>query len=341
MKFGFYLPTRGHTATPEALETLVTRGEALGFHSVMIADHVVFPTEVHSKYPYTVSGAFPGHGDALEQLTLMAFLAGITERLRLVTSVMILPYRNPVLTAKMLATVDVLSRGRVTVGVGVGWLREEFEALHTPDFDQRGAVSNEYLQIFKTLWTQDPADFAGQFYQFKGVRCLPHPVQKPHPPLWIGGHSRPALRRVAKYGDGWHPVGANPAVPLRPHELQAALEDLKRLIEAEGRDPATVTISFKAPLYDVSSSAEQQAGLERQAILWIPRAGGRGYRQLWQARRQRIDLRFPQRGPERESGAYGAFRQRHQAGCRPSLSREEPRCSSRLSPPYHKRLQRP
>jgi probable F420-dependent oxidoreductase len=270
MKFGFYLPTRGQTATPEALETLVTRGEALGFHAVMIADHVVFPTEVHSKYPYTVSGAFPGHGDALEQLTLMAYLAGITERLRLVTSVMILPYRNPVLSAKMLATVDVLSQGRVTVGVGVGWLHEEFEALNTPDFAHRGAVSNEYLQIFKTLWTQDPADFAGQFYRFSGVRCLPHPVQKPHPPIWIGGHSRPALRRVAKYGDGWHPVGANPAVPLRPHELRAALEDLERLVEAEGRDPALVSISLKAPLYDVSPSAEQQAGLERRPFSGSP-----------------------------------------------------------------------
>ncbi len=270
MKVGFYLPTRGHTATPEALETLVTRGEALGFHSVMIADHVVFPTEVRSKYPYTVSGAFPGHGDALEQLTLMAFVAGITTRLRLVTSVMILPYRNPVLTAKMLATIDVLSRGRVTVGVGVGWLREEFAALQAPDFAQRGAVGDEYLEIFKTLWTQDPADFLGRFYQFKGLRCLPQPVQKPHPPLWIGGHSRPALRRVAKYGDGWHPIGANPAVPLRPHELQSALDDLKRFLEAQGRDPATVTISFKAPLYDVVPPAETQPSLERRPFSGSP-----------------------------------------------------------------------
>src|ERR671931_253980 len=130
MRYGFYLPTRGATATPEALQTLVTRGEALGFHSVMIADHIVFASEIRSTYPYTVSGAFPGHGDVLEQLTLMAFVAGITKTLRLVSSVMILPYRNPVLTAKMLATVDVLSKGRVTVGVGVGWLHEEFEALH-------------------------------------------------------------------------------------------------------------------------------------------------------------------------------------------------------------------
>ena len=155
MRYGFYLPTRGGCATAEALETIVQRGEALGFHSVMIADHVVFPTAIASKYPYTVSGAFPGGGDALEQLALMAFVAGRTRTLRLVTSVMILPYRNPVVTAKMLATIDVLSRGRVTVGVGVGWLREEFEALDSPDFDRRGAASDEYIRIFKTLWTRE------------------------------------------------------------------------------------------------------------------------------------------------------------------------------------------
>src|SRR6185295_675207 len=145
-------------ATAEALEAIVQRGEALGFHSVMIADHVVFPTAIASKYPYTVSGMFRG-GGAMEQLTLMAFVAGRTRTLRLVTSVMILPYRNPVLTAKMLATIDVLSRGRVTVGVGVGWLREEFEALDAPDFDRRGAASDEYLRIFKSLWTENPASF--------------------------------------------------------------------------------------------------------------------------------------------------------------------------------------
>src|SRR5688572_27482699 len=109
MRYGFYLPTRGKTATGDALETYVTRGEALGFTSVMIADHIVFPTVVNSKYPYTVSGAFPGQGDALELLTLMSFVAGKTRRLRLVSSVMILPYRNPVFTAKALATIDVLS----------------------------------------------------------------------------------------------------------------------------------------------------------------------------------------------------------------------------------------
>jgi probable F420-dependent oxidoreductase len=262
MRYGFYLPTRGQTASPEALETLVTRAEEWGFSSVMIADHIVFPVTIKSKYPYTVSGAFPGQGDALEQLSLMAFVAGKTRSLRLISSVMILPYRNPVVTAKMLATIDVLSRGRVTVGVGVGWLREEFEALGAPDFDRRGAVSDEYLRIFKALWTQDPASYHGEFYRFDSVRCLPHPVQKPHPPIWVGGHSKAALRRVARLGDGWHPVGANPAVPLRPPELRALLDDLRRLTEAEGRDPSKLTISYKAPIYDSGRGVD--GGAERR-----------------------------------------------------------------------------
>src|SRR5262249_58436292 len=202
MRYGFYLPTRGQTATPEALEMLVQRGEAMGFSSVMIADHIVFPVTINSKYPYTVSGTFPGQGDALEQLALMAFIAGKTQSVRLVSSVMIVPHRNPVLTAKMLATIDVLSRGRVTVGVGVGWLREEFQALQTADFDRRGAVTDEYIGIFKTLWTRSPASFEGQFYRFAPLKCEPHPVQKPHPPIWIAGHSAHPPLPVPRPADG-------------------------------------------------------------------------------------------------------------------------------------------
>jgi probable F420-dependent oxidoreductase len=164
---------------------------------------------------------------------------------------MILPYRNPVFTAKALATIDVLSRGRVTVGVGVGWLEEEFAALGAASFPRRGAVSDEYLRIFKTLWTKSPASFAGEFYRFDDIQCLPLPVQKPHPPIWIGGHSKAALRRVARLGDGWHPVGANPAVPLGPDELKRSLAELRGLTEAEGRDPHLLTVSYKAPVYDV------------------------------------------------------------------------------------------
>ena len=127
-------------------------------------------------------------------------VAGATEKLRLVTSVLVLPYRNPVLTAKMVASLDVLSGGRVTLGVGVGWLKEEFEALDSPDFDARGAVTDEWITIFKQLWTQSPASFNGQFYNYADIRCEPFPLQKPHPPIWVGGHSRAALRRTARHG---------------------------------------------------------------------------------------------------------------------------------------------
>ncbi len=250
MKYGFYLPTRGPVATPAALTDFAQAGERLGFTSTMIADHVVFPVKIDSAYPYTVDGAFPGHGDQLEQLTLATYVAAKTERLRLVTSVMILPHRNPVLTAKMLATLDFLSNGRLTLGVGVGWMREEFEALDAAPFDDRGAVSNEYLEIFKKLWTEDAPSHAGKFYRFEALHCEPHPVQNPPPPIWIGGHSRPALRRTAKYGDGWHPVGAVDAAPLLPDDFKAKMDELYRLTEAEGRDPTKLEISLKAPVYD-------------------------------------------------------------------------------------------
>lgn len=267
MKFGFYLPTRGESATSDALTGLVQGGERLGFHSVTIADHIVFPTTIDSKYPYTVQGNFPGEGDAFEQLTLMSFIAAKTETLRMVTSVMIVPHRNPVVTAKMLATIDVLSKGRVTVGVGVGWLREEFEALSAPDFAKRGAATNEYLEIFQKLWTQDPVSHQGEFYSFNELRCMPHPVQKPYPPIWIGGHSKPALRRAAKYGDGWHPVGSIAAVPLPPEELQVHIDDLKRMTEANGRDPDAMTICYKTPLYD---GGRAPAGADRKPFSGDP-----------------------------------------------------------------------
>ncbi len=250
MRFGFYLPTRGPVATPPALTAFAQAGEKLGFDSAMIADHVVFPVKIDSSYPYTTDGSFPGQGDQLEQLMLATYIAAKTEKIRLVTSVMILPHRNPVLTAKMLATIDYLSNGRLTVGAGVGWMREEFEAVDARPFNDRGAVSNEILEIYKKLWTENAPSHQGKYYQFEALYCEPHPVQKPHPPIWIGGHSRPALRRTAKYGDGWHPVGAVDASPLLPHEFQAKMDELYRLTEAEGRDLTKLEISLKAPVYD-------------------------------------------------------------------------------------------
>jgi len=252
MRYGFYLPTRGPTATRDGILALAREGERLGLHSAMIADHIVFPVESQSPYPYTVDGKHPSAGDALETFSILGVVAGATERLRLVTSVLVLPYRNPVLTAKMVASLDVLSGGRVTLGVGTGWLQEEFAALGSPDFAARGAVTDEWIAIFKQLWSQSPATFDGRFCRYADIRCEPFPVQKPHPPIWVGGHSRAALRRTARHGDGWHPVGAIAASPLPPQEMRAHLDTLKRLTDDAARDFSALTISYKAPLYDTS-----------------------------------------------------------------------------------------
>jgi probable F420-dependent oxidoreductase len=272
MHFGFALPGRGPLATPESLTKLAQKADGLRYSSLFVTDHVVIPTTYDSPYPYAPSGRFAGDwtNGYLEPLALMGVLAGLTSRVKLGTSVLVVPYRNPVVTAKMLATIDVLSGGRVTVGVGVGWMREEFEALGAPDFDRRGAASDEYIRIFKALWTQDPASHHGEFYRFDAIRCLPHPVQEPHPPIWIGGHSKAALRRVARLGDGWHPVGANPAAPLRPPEMRALLDDLHRLTEAEGRDPTRLAISYKAPIYDAGQGVD--GGTERRLFSGSPQA---------------------------------------------------------------------
>jgi alkanesulfonate monooxygenase SsuD/methylene tetrahydromethanopterin reductase-like flavin-dependent oxidoreductase (luciferase family) len=147
------------------------------------------------------------------------------------------------------------SGGRLTLGVGTGWLKEEFEALNSPAFEARGAVTDEWITIFKQLWSRSPASFDGRFYRYADIRCEPFPVQKPHPPIWVGGHSRAALRRTARHGDGWHPVGAVAASPLPSQEMRTHLDTLKRLTEAEGRDFSALTISYKAALYDVGISS--------------------------------------------------------------------------------------
>ncbi|MEZ5856423.1 MAG: LLM class F420-dependent oxidoreductase [Hyphomicrobiaceae bacterium] len=250
MRYGFYLPTRGPLATRQGLAAIVERAEQVGFSSVMVADHIILPTKVDSAYPYTVKGNFVSDGDCFEQLSLMAFVAGRSEKLRIVSSVMIVPHRNPVFNAKAMATIDVLSGGRVTVGIGVGWMEEEFKALHTADFKHRGAVTDEYIAIFKTLWSGKPVSYKGQFYSFDEVVCQPAPIQRPGPPIWIGGHSKPALRRVARFGDGWHPVGATAASPLPPEEMREKLATIADLMQAEGRDFKKLAISYKAPFYD-------------------------------------------------------------------------------------------
>ena len=190
MEYGFYLPNSGAGAEPDALANIAKQGDRLGFYCMVMPDHILQPNQVDSTYPYSLTGDIlaagqSGDGEWPEQITTLAYLAGVTERIRLVTSVMIIPYRNPILTAKMLATLDMLSKGRLILGAGVGWMEEEFELLDAPPFAERGAVTDEYIQLFKELWTKDDPVFQGEHYQLSGTGFKPKPVQKPHPPLWV------------------------------------------------------------------------------------------------------------------------------------------------------------
>src|SRR5260370_20336205 len=212
MQFGFGAPVSGPLSTPDNLARIATEGEAMGYDYTTISDHVVIPHDIEAKYPYSDTGEFPGRagGDRHEQLTAVAFVAGKTSRLRLVTSVTVVPHRPAVLLAKMLATIDVLSKGRLVCGIGAGWMKEESEALGVPPFPERGAVTDESLNACRELWTKDDPRFEGRYVKFANILFEPKPVQKPHPPIWVGGESGPALRRTAKLGDGWYPIGTNP-----------------------------------------------------------------------------------------------------------------------------------
>jgi probable F420-dependent oxidoreductase len=220
----------------------------MGFDYATFSDHVVIPADIHARYPYTDTGEFPesSRGERHEQLAQVAFVAGRTTRLRLVTSVMVVPHRPAVLAAKMLSTIDVLSGGRLTLGIGAGWLKEEFEALGVPDFAARGKVTDEYLRAFKELWTSEAPRFDGEYVRFSGITFAPKPAQKPHPPVWVGGESGPAMRRAARLGDGWYPIGTNPSHPLESlARYRAGVEKLRRLTEEAGRDPAAVALAYR------------------------------------------------------------------------------------------------
>ncbi len=250
MRFGFSIPTRGVLGTLETVRQLGQAADRHGFDSVWITDHIVRPRASASKYPYDPDGRMDVEGAAhyLEPLTVMSYLAGITGRAAIGSSILVLPYRNPLLVAKMVATLDVLSQGRVILAVGVGWMREEFEALNLATFDERGAVTDEYIRILRLLWTEEWPRYQGRFYSFEEVRCFPKPVQRPHPPIWIGGHSKAAIRRAAHLGDGWHPIGLRPPVGLYPEEYAKTVAEIRRQAEAAGRDPEAITLSLRAPL---------------------------------------------------------------------------------------------
>ncbi len=250
VQFGFSLQGRGVLAGQEAITTLAKRAEALGYDSIWVTDRLLIPVQSKSAYPYSPTGAFPLGPDEpwLEPLTAVTYLATITERIRVGTSVLVIPYRHPVHTAKALATADHLSGGRIILGAGIGWWREEFAGVGVP-FEDRAARTLEYLRVMKAIWSQPRIAFEGRTLRIAeagGVR--PHPVQQPHIPIWIGGHSDGALRRVVEVADGWHPLGLRPPVALFPPEMAAKVQRLRGMAAAAGRDPASITISFKGPV---------------------------------------------------------------------------------------------
>jgi probable F420-dependent oxidoreductase len=243
---GCTLPTSGPAADPSALGALAQAAEELGFDSIWLSDHVVVPERISSSYPYSPDGRFPSAPTQpyLDPLATLCYLAGITRRVRLGTHVLVLPYRHPLVTAKIITTLDNLSGGRVDLGIGVGWMREEFEALDAPSYDRRGAVTDEQVRVMQAVWTNDVTGFEGEFYRFEPLGAHPRPVQKPHPPIWVGGHTRPALRRTGRLANVWLPIGARPPADLPPAQVAECMAAIRAEAEQAGRDPAAIDVCF-------------------------------------------------------------------------------------------------
>jgi probable F420-dependent oxidoreductase len=263
VEFGVSLPGRGPLAGLDVVLKIAEKADALRYGSLFVTDHVVMPvSSAKSTYPYTTSGQFPGGlaQDYLEPLVVLSHLAHATKRPRLGVSVLVVPYRNPLLAAKMLATVDVLSKGRVVLGAGVGWLREEFEALGAPPFEERGRVTDEYIKLMRAAWTTDPVTFDGKYYPVRDVHVLPKPVQRPAIPVWIGGHTEAALRRAGTLGDGWHPIGMRPPALLTPDEYAAKVKHVHDAARRAGRDPKSITLTIRVPMEVRAKNAKAAAG---------------------------------------------------------------------------------
>src|SRR3984893_18326616 len=195
MKIGVNILNFGPGTNLASLERWAQLAEGLGYHFAMISDHVAVTPDVHSRYPAPFYDPF----------IALAWLAGVTKNLELGATVIILPYRHPLLTARMAANIDHLCRGRFILGVGVGWTKQEFQALGVP-FEQRGAIANEYLAVIKKCWANDVVSHDGRYVSFREVHTGPRPVRSPHPPIWVGGRSESAMRRAVRYGDAWHPI---------------------------------------------------------------------------------------------------------------------------------------
>lgn len=258
MRIGIQPANSGPHATPAFITEVAETADRLGYHSCLITDHVVLPVEYASPYPYHPSGrmAVGPDADYYEPLSLIAYLAGRTRRIRLGTSVLIAAYRHPLVVAKQLACLDALSGGRIVIGLGTGWLREEFEALGAPPFAERGAVTDEVIEIFRRVWRTQPVSFQGRYFSFPPVGVMPKPVQPGGIPILIGGESRPAIRRAVRLGDGWHPF------KLPPEDLAVRLRYLREQAQAIGRDLGAFTISLRLGLRLTAGPTERRPGEE-------------------------------------------------------------------------------
>ena len=260
MEIGLSIP---RLPDAQGIRRFVQRAEELGFESVLAGDHVLLPTGGTNQYPYTADGSFsrPADEPFLETMTMLGYMAACTDTIKLGSTVIILPYRNPLVQAKMFASLDVLTGGRMICGVGVGWLEKEFDTLGVP-YAERGPMSDEFLEIFKTLWTQAHPEFHGNYYDIEGIQFYPKPVQQPHIPIWVGGHSRPALRRVARYGDCWHTTRQTPDF------VAQNLPYLREQAERAGRDPASISVSLKRSLHFTDlDAAEEEASVRTGGVV--------------------------------------------------------------------------
>jgi probable F420-dependent oxidoreductase len=240
MKLGLMFANVGAAVSPEGAAAIARHAEQAGFDSLWTVEHVVVPAGYESKYPYNSSGKMAGGEDTPipDPLIWLSFVAAHTEKIKLATGMLILPQRSPLITAKELATLDVLSHGRVVLGVGFGWLREEFECIGVP-FEGRGKRAVEYVEAMRVLWSQDQPSYEGEFVRFHDARMWPKPLNR-RIPVHLGGHGEAAARRAGRLGDGFFPGRS------RPDEVKPLLELMRQSAEDAGRDPASIEITLGA-----------------------------------------------------------------------------------------------
>ncbi len=239
MDWGVHLPHLGRDVGRDSLIEFAQTADKMGIHSAWASDHVCWPAQFESKYPYSGDGSFPAPAGLgwLDPIGTLLFVAGCTEQIRLGFTVLILPYRQPVATAKQLATIDVVSDGRLILGVGVGWMREEAEVLGMP-WDNRGRRSDEQLEIFEALFREETPSYNGTYYSFPPVRFEPKPIQQPLP-VWVGGHSPAAFRRTARFGHAFHAA-------FQPLDVvEKEWEQVREACEMIARDPDELDLSLR------------------------------------------------------------------------------------------------